>query len=324
MKKNLHGITLSIFIGIIALIIAGFLPIGAVALAIIIGAVIGNTVSINEKYNPGITYAEKSLLAWAIAFMGINLDFTILAQLGFSSLILIILGMIITIYSAVLIAKKMGFDKDFAIILGVGNGVCGSAAIAATKDIVGLDKQKTGLAVAIVNFLGTIGIFILPLVAVFILQFDDVEAGILIGNTLQAVGHVVAGGFSISESAGQSATIVKMARVLMLTFVVLALIYYVSKHKVTVDQQTSKSSVPLFIWGFIGFAILATINILPTFIYETISLASKYLLIVAMAAIGLKISFKAIKEQGGEALKLASFVFLIQVLFTTLFIVVLF
>ena len=50
----------------------------------------------------------------------------------------------------------MGFDKDFAIILGVGNGVCGSAAIAATKDIVGLDKQKTGLAVAIVNFLGTV------------------------------------------------------------------------------------------------------------------------------------------------------------------------
>ena len=321
--KYLNGLILSIIITIAAVVLSGFTNIAAVALAILIGAVIGNSIEIPGKYNKGITFAEKVLLGYAITFMGINLNFNILAQLGIESIILIVISIIVTIFSSLYIAKLMKFDKDFALILGIGNGVCGSAAIAATKDIVNLNKQKTALAVAIVNFLGTIAIFVLPIVGTFILNFSDVEVGILIGNTLQAVGHVIASGFSVSESAGQSATVVKMGRVLMLTPIVLFLIYYIAKRKIDVDKQTSKAQVPFFIWGFILFSIIATVGILPDNITDTISTTSKYLLIISMSAIGLKINLKTIKEQGGKAFILSSYVFIVQIIFSSLFIIVL-
>lgn len=319
--KYLHGLLLSLFVAITALVISNFLPLGSVAIAIIIGAIVGNIFTLDKKYNSGIGYAEKTLLAYAITLLGINLDFNILVNLGFNSILLIIIGMTVTIYGATLIGKRMGFDKDFALILGVGNGVCGSAAIAATKDIVKLDKEKTALAVAIVNFLGTVGIFLLPLIGVYILQFSDVETGVLIGNTLQAVGHVVASGFSISDSAGQSATIVKMGRVLMLTPLVFILIFIVSKRSKNINGEVNKVSVPFFIWGFLFFAIVATLDILPTFAVESISTISKYLLIIAMSAIGLKINFSTIKTHGSDALKLSLYVFILQIVFSSLFII---
>jgi uncharacterized integral membrane protein (TIGR00698 family) len=321
--KYIYGILLSIIIGIIALSISNFLPIGSVALAIIVGAIIGNTIKLDEKYNSGITYSEKTLLAIAIALMGINLDFVILSELGIKSILMIITAMIITIAVSIYFAKLFKFDKDFTLILGIGNGVCGSAAIAATKDIVGLDKQKAGLAVAIVNFLGTIGIFLLPFIA-YLFTFSDVEAGLLIGNTLQAVGQVVASGFSVNDSVGQSATIVKMGRILMLTLVIVWLIYFVSKKASFENGNKIKLQIPNFVIGFVFFSIITTIGILPNFVIDTISSLSHYLLLVAMAAIGLKINFKTIKEHGSRAFLIATYIFIVQIIFSSLFIILFF
>lgn len=320
---KIYGILLCIVVACIAVFSSSFIAIGSVALAIIIGAVVGNSFSINSKYNSGITYSEKKLLGIAIALMGINLDFAILAQLGIESIGLIIVSIIVTILISVYFAKLLNFDKDFALILGIGNGVCGSAAIAATKDIVGLDKQKTGLAVAIVNFLGTVGIFLVPFLGL-LFSFDDVQNGILIGNTLQAVGQVVASGFSVNEATGQSAVIVKMGRVLMLTFVILALIYFVSKKNKNNQNEPKALQVPFFIVGFILFSVIASSKILPTIAVETISDISHYFLLVAMAAIGLRINFKTIKQHGSSAFLIATYIFAVQLVFTSVILFIIF
>ena len=321
--KKLHGILLSSLIGFSAVLLSSVIPVGAVALAIIVGAVVGNTVKLKDKYSSGITYSEKTILAFAIAFMGINLDFAILTQLGVKSIVLIVLAIVVTIFTSLYFAKLFKFDKDFSLILGIGNGVCGSAAIAATKDIVGLDKQKAGLAVAIVNFLGTVGIFLLPFIAV-IFGLNDVEAGLLIGNTLQAVGQVVASGFSMNESIGQSATIVKMGRVLMLTFVILFLIYFIAKRSKANKEKVNYLQVPFFVVGFIIFSIAATTKIAPQIAVDIISSLSHTLLLIAMAAIGLKINFKTIKEHGSNAFLIAAYIFIVQIIFTSSFILLLF
>ncbi|MEA3354254.1 MAG: putative sulfate exporter family transporter [Campylobacterota bacterium] len=321
----IHGILLSAAVGAAGVLISNIIPVGSVALAIIIGTIVGNTINLHNKYEMGITYSEKTLLSFAIAFMGINLDFVILSDLGIKSILLIVVALAATLLFALFIAKVLKFDKDFALILGIGNGVCGSAAIAATKDIVGLDKQKAGLAVAIVNFLGTIGIFLLPLIGTFILGLSDIDAGILIGNTLQAVGQVVASGFSMGDSAGQSATIVKMGRVLMLTPIVLILIYYVAKKRTNDDSKDKgKNNIPLFIIGFIFFSILSSLGILPQAAVDSISWVSHTLLLVAMAAIGLKINFKTIKQSGSGAFAVASYIFIFQILFSSLVLIFLF
>lgn len=323
--NKIYGLLLCLAISIIAIFLSGYIVIGSVAIAIILGALIGNTIPLSKKFEPGITFSEKSLLAIAISLLGINLDFNILIQLGFKTIFLIIISLIATITFTLYVAKKFGFDTKFATILAIGNGVCGSAAIAATKDIVKLDKERSAIAIAIINLLGTIGLFILPIIGV-LLGLSDVQIGILLGNTLQSVGHTIAAGFSVNEVVGQSATITKMGRILLLTPVIFWLIYTVSKNKdlEQIEENTSKKlQIPPFIIGFIVFSIIATLGILPQGVIEFLIKLSDWVLLLAMSAIGLKISFHAIKQSGWEAFKLAGYVFKFQIILSILLIAIL-
>jgi uncharacterized integral membrane protein (TIGR00698 family) len=314
MNKYKYGLILSIIITFVAMFLSNFIAIGSVAIAIILGIIIGNSVKLSTKYSHGITYAEKTLLSFAIALMGINLDFSILTQLGIKTLVLIILSMILTIFSAIIIGKLYGVDKKLSLLLGIGNGVCGSSAISATAPIIKPQNSFIGLSVAIVNLLGTIGIFLVPFIALSF-GLNDIDAGILIGNTLQAVGQVTAGGFSISSDAGVSATTVKMGRVLLLTPLVLILIYIYNKKSDNIDSS-QKAKVPTFILFFILFSLISSFSLVDENIKNIISNISHFTLIIAMSAIGLKIHFNSVKGEGKVALKIASLVFLIQIIFT--------
>jgi uncharacterized integral membrane protein (TIGR00698 family) len=313
LRSYSKGLTLSIIIAVVAMLGALYIPIGGVALAIIIGMIIGNIVNLNESYSSGITYAEKTLLAYAIALMGIDLDFGVLSALGIKTVGLIIVSMIFTIFITLYIAKYFKLDDKFSLMLGIGNGVCGASAISATAPIVKADKNSVGISIAVVNLLGTVGIFLVPAIA-FVFGLSEIDAGILIGNTLQAVGQVTAAGFSVSDTAGVSATAVKMGRVLLLTPLVFILLYLY--HKNNTDSQTSGAKVPGFIIVFVLLSIISSLNLVNEDIKIFISTLSSILLVVAMAAIGLKIHFKSVKDDGKLALKIASIVFLLQILFT--------
>jgi len=320
----IKGILLASILALISYFLSFYISIGAVAIAIIIGMLYSNFISINDSYKVGITYAEKSILAFAIMLLGINLDFSVLSSLGISTILLIISAMTVTILSTVFISKLFNIDKRFALMLGIGNGVCGASAIGATKGIVKAKEDEVGISIAVVNFLGTIGIFLVPFIALT-LGFNDTQAGILVGNTLQAVGQAVAGGFAISNTSGEIATVVKMGRVLMLTPLIVILLWVYSS-PANKDKNKSKNilkNIPLFIIGFIILSIIATLQIFPEFIVNIISMISKFALIIAMVAIGLKISFSSIKENGQKALIIGCIIFVIQIAYTSAFLLIL-
>jgi uncharacterized integral membrane protein (TIGR00698 family) len=300
----------------LAISLSNFILIGSVTIAIIVGIIINNSINIPNKYNQGISYAEKNILAFAIALMGINLNFSILSQLGIKTIILIVFSMIFTIFSAIIVGKFYNINKKFSLLLGIGNAVCGSSAISATAPIIKPQANFIGISIAIVNFLGTIGIFLVPAIAIG-LGLNDIDAGILVGNTLQAVGQVTAGGFGISNEAGISATTVKMGRVLLLTPVILILIYIFNKNNT--NTKTKTKNIPTFILFFILFSLMSSFSLVNENIQDFISSLSHFSLIVAMSAIGLKINFNSIKNDGKTALKIASIVFILQILFTLVF-----
>jgi len=319
--EKVYGILLSILVAFFAFLLSSYIPIGSVAIAIILGAIVGNIIKLPSKFNSGITFSEKTILALAISLLGINLDFNVLEELGFETILLIVISLIATIVFTNFLAKKQNFDSKFALILGIGNAVCGSAAIAATKDIVKLDKEKSALAIAIVNLLGTVGLFVLPIIGI-LLGLSDVQIGILLGNTLQSVGHAIAAGFGVNETVGQSATIVKMGRILLLSPLILWLVYIVAKNNANGNNQKRGFQIPIFVIGFIFFSILASTSILPHGLTTFISESSEICLLVAMSAIGLKISFKAIKESGWDAFVLAGYVFKFQIIFSLVMIII--
>ena len=308
------GILLTVGISIVALILSKFISLGAVALAIVLGVVVANVVNLHNSFAPGITFSEKKILAFAIATMGINLDFSILMQLGMKTMSLIILSMTLTIFSAIFLGRLFGIDKKFALLLGVGNAVCGASAIGAVKGVIKPKEEYVGISVAVVNLLGAIGMFLIPAI-VIVLGMNEIDGGILAGDTLQAVGQAVAGGFAISEKAGESATVVKMGRVLMLTPILLILLFNYAKSDEEIKNVHILKNIPLFIVGFIFFSLIASINILPDSITTLIKHISHYALIIAMAGVGLKITFKSIKENGKIALLIGSIIFALQIIF---------
>ena len=310
-----YGIGLCIAISAIAIALSPYIPLGSVTLALVGGIIIGNSIKLSEAVLKGITFSEKHLLSCAIALMGVNLDFRILNELGLRSILLVILALLVTISTSLLLSKLGRFNTKMALLLGIGNGVCGSSAIAATAPLIGANEEEVGLSVAMVNLLSTIGMFLVPITATIVFHFSDVHAGILVGNTLQSVGHVVAAGFSISDSAGQSATLIKMTRILMIIPLMLLLILAFSASKKGGRTSIDRGTLPLFIIGFILFSFVPTFNILPAEQINIISKISDYALITAMSGIGLTISIQTMVQSGKAVLLMGGFIFVVQVLF---------
>jgi len=314
--KNFYGIALCVAIGAFSVFIGSYLPVGAVVVAIILGIIVGNTIKLKDVFKGGITFCEKHVLSLAIALMGIKLNYLVLEELGFKSILLVVCAQLVTISTALVLGKVFKLNNTFALLLGIGNGVCGSSAIAATEKVIGAKEEEVGLSIAIVNFYGALGIFIIPFVAKVICNFSDFNSGILAGNTLQAVGQVVAAGFSISDVSGEIATIVKMTRVLMILPIVFILIFCF-KQKNSSRENVKKPKIPLFIIGFVFFSLLPTFGLVSADQVKIIGKISSYLLILAMSGIGLKITFRSILNNGRLALLIGAFIFFVQIVFSS-------
>ncbi len=326
-KTYTKGLLASIAVAIIASIITHFISFSTATIAIVLGMIVGNiffkTFHTDEPgFKSGVKFAEKDLLMFAIALMGINLNFTMLANLGVKTILIIVLGMAFTIGMGLLLGKLFKLNPKLSLMIGIGNGVCGSSAIAATSGIAKVKSNDIGISIALVNLMGTVGIFLAPFLA-HALGFNDIQAGVFTGNTLQAVGQAVAAGFSISDEAGHYATVVKMGRVLLLVPLVLILIYIVKKENQNSGEaveQAGKVGVPSFIIWFVGFSIVASLGWLPKEVETIISSISGYITLVAMSAIGLMIHFGTIMKTAGTAFKVSSLLFALQLVFSAVLI----
>ena len=234
-KRYTKGLFASIAVAIVATLITDFISFSAATVAIILGMIVGNKFyntfhAEDSEFKSGVKWAEKDLLMFAIALMGINLNFTMLANLGVKTILIIVLGMVFTILMGLLLGKLFKLNPKLALMIGIGNGVCGSSAIAATSSIAKVKNDDIGISIALVNLMGTIGIFLAPALA-HLIGFNDIQSGVFTGNTLQAIGQAVAAGFSISDESGHYATVVKMGRVLLLVPLVFILIYVAKKRE---------------------------------------------------------------------------------------------
>ena len=122
MKKIIYvipGVALCCGMGFLAILLAAYVPVGAVTLAIILGLIVGNSLRINDQFKSGINYSEKYLLSIAIALLGVQLNFSILSELGYATILMIVFTMGVTIFSSLIFAKWFGFDKRCALLLGL-------------------------------------------------------------------------------------------------------------------------------------------------------------------------------------------------------------
>jgi len=324
LKTHFFGILLAAGLAWAAVWLTGYVHLGGVVLAVILGILVGNFAKPGADFQAGIKLCEKQLLGLAIALLGVELNISVLQSLGMAAILYLILAVSIPIAAGILIGRLFSMTQTESLLMGIGNGVCGASAIAGASSVLETPEHETGLSIAIVNFLGVIGMFALPFLCIHALGTTTIGSGILIGGTLQAVGQVTAAGYGMANEIGQIALVVKMGRVLMLMPLLIILLFWKRRRD---ESQAGNSSgkkaplkIPRFIIGFVSLAIVANLGILSTDAINIVANYGKILLTIAMAAVGLRITFGHILNDGPKALALGSIVFVIQIISAVIFI----
>ena len=304
------GLLAAIAISVLAIFISRIFPQpGAICLSILFGMLLGNVLPEKTVLSPGLGFAEKKLLPWAIALMGTELELQALGQMGGSAVLCVFPPMLLVLLLARPLGKLLGVSEPAAMLLGVGNSVCGSSAVLAAAPVLPVDKHDTPIAIAAVNLMGIIGMFLLPLLAAGVgLSGEDTAK--LLGGSLQAVGQVAASGFSISTAVGDHALVVKMLRVLMIGPIVMVLSHLF--HKKAESESRRFPHVPGYIFGFMGCALVAAFLPEGNFVVPAVRALAVRLMGVAMVAIGSRIRFRSLMSQGPRVLVLVGLLSLLQ------------
>lgn len=281
--------------------------IGNIALALILSIITGNSIQWSSGIQSVFQYAEKHLLALATMLLGFGLNLGLLAELSPLYLAVLVGMVLLSLASSQWYCR--GMSPSLKWLMGAGNGICGNSAIAATAPVVKAEKSEIGLAVAVVNLLGTIGIFLFPFLA-GLLNMNHAESALFTGAILQSVGHVVAAGFSIDAETGTLALLIKMGRILLLGPVIFYVGYKFNKGK---QEKLSLALVPHYVWGFMLAAIVTTSGLVPETYTKSLEKAGSYLLLLSMIGIGFGIQFKQLISTGPRAAASGLLIFCTQI-----------
>lgn len=250
----------------------------------------------DARFLPGIELTAKRLLRIGVALLGARMTLQQAAALGTGTLVLVPALVLATILFGLAISRLLGRGPAFGILTGGAVAICGaSAALAIAAALPGGGRERDTLfTVVAVTGLSTLAMIFYP-VLYALLGFDDHEIGLLIGATIHDVAQVVGAGYAVSEETGDVGTLVKLLRVAMLPVVVLGVAFAVRRQG---GGKGGAASVPWFAFAFAGLLLANSAGILPAAAVTAMSESSRWLLVGAIAALGVKTSLKAMVDLG--------------------------
>jgi uncharacterized integral membrane protein (TIGR00698 family) len=276
-----------------------------VIFALLLGMAL-NALSSEPRYTPGIDLSARSLLRLSVALLGLRITFSQVGELGWSTAMLVIVAVPLTIGFGWLFAQVFKLDSRFGVLSGGAVGICGaSAAMAIAVAWPRKDSERdTVLVIACITTFSTIAMLLYPALLSH-LHLDALQAGRFLGGSIHDVAQVVAAGYATSAKSGDTATIVKLMRVAMLLPVVLAISVATARR---LDKETRARNkvvlLPGFLLGFVALAALNGFNLVPQPVGVALTEVSRWLLVISVAALGMKASARDIMSVGGTAIGL--------------------
>lgn len=311
----IKGIILSVAIGIIALFLSSLAPIiSSMLIGLLLGIAIGNLIRLPEAYNKGIQYTSGKMLEFSLLFLAIGINFTHIAQIGASSFLWLSLSIIIVLAVSLIYTKRFAQNNSGTFLVGFGTAICGSSAIAAISPSITNEKKDVAISLAVVNIIGTIGMLVLPALLTYC-DFSFLRSGFIIGGSLHSVANVAGAGFAVDDETARIAITIKLARVAMLSPAMILYSYFIRKD--SVNNWKDHFKLPWYVWAFVGISIIASFIQIPADYIKQSETIGKIILTIAMAAIGLKVSFKTLVQSGKQAMLfgITLFIFFLLLLF---------
>ena len=309
--KLLPGLALSLAVAAIACLIESLLPIhliGGAVIAMFIGMALNHFLKKTSVFAPGLKFTSKKILKFAIILLGLSLNITTILHVGKMSLTVMIFTLLTCFGGGYFIGRALGLNWKLSNLISAGTGICGGSAIAAIAPTIDADDNDVAYAMS-ATFLFDMAMIVLFPIMGKAMGMTDQAFGIWAGTAVNDTSSVVATGYAFSEAAGDFATMVKLTRTLAIipTVIVFAFIQLRIKRREcalsgegeSVKAKFSITSIfPWFILGFLAMSVIASLFPIPEIAVSATKSVSKFLMVAALAAIGLNTSFSSMKKAG--------------------------
>ena len=313
-KKNTPGILLCLAIAIPSWFIGTAFPIiGGAVIAILAGMILTLIIKTKTALDAGIKFTSKKVLQWAVILLGFGMDLNVVLETGKQSLPIIICTIGISLIMAFLINKLIKMPSKVATLIGVGSSICGGSAIAATAPVIDADEEEVAQSISVIFLFNVLAALLFPSFGQLI-GFDTTSGeafGIFSGTAVNDMSSVTAtastwdGMFNLGTATLDKAVTVKMTRTLAIIPITLVLALARAKKQKSsgAGKINIKKIFPFFILFFIGASIITTIAVscgVSADVFDPLKTLSKFLIVMAMAAIGMNTNIVKLVKSGAK------------------------
>lgn len=300
------GLLLSACVAVVAMLLSSLIPgdiIGATVMALLVGMVLNPLICRYKQLNAGIGFAGKIVLRLGIILMGVNLNFSEVLSVGKYSLFVMIFTMATAFGAGNLIGKLFGTNWKLTNLLSVSTAICGGSAVAAVGPVIRAKDEDVAYAISSTFIFDVLTVVVIPWIGIA-LGMSSVGYGLWVGTAVNDTSSVVAAGYAFSEFAGNTAVIVKLTRTLFIIPYVLIFSIITERLEARSECGNGRISVnlrkifPYFIIFFLVVVAIRSTGIIPDALVGALSGTSKFCMVMALSAIGLKTSFGDIKNIG--------------------------
>ncbi len=305
-KKNGPGLLLCLIIAVPSWFLGQAVPvIGGPVFAILTGMVITLILRKKDAFTPGINYTSKKILQAAVVFLGFGMNLTEILAKGKQSLPIILSTISTSLITAFILYKALKLRTNNAILVGVGSSICGGSAIAATAPVIDASDEEVAQSISVIFLFNVIAALIFPALGA-ILGLSNEGFGMFAGTAINDTSSVTAAAAAWDGIHGsntlESAAIVKMTRTLAIIPITLILAIWRGRKEKTAEGSSFslKRSFPFFVLFFVLASVVTTVLQLPAEVTAPLKELSKFLIVMAMAAIGLNTNIIKLVKTGGK------------------------
>lgn len=303
MNRIFPGLAVAAVIAIAAMFLSEHYGGPVMLFALLLGMAL-HFLSQEGKCVAGIQFAASVVLRVGVALLGVRITLAQVTGLGWGTVALVVVAVIATILAGIAAARVLSQPRIFGVLTGGAVAICGASAALAISSVLprhAHTDRDLSFAVIGVTTLSTVAMIVYPILA-SAFGLDHRAAGIFLGGTIHDVAQVVGAGYSISKEAGDTGTIVKLLRVAMLLPVV-----FVISLITHLNSPDNVKRAPLLPWFAVAFAVLVAVNSMgwiPPLLQTGASEVSRWCLVAAIAAIGMKTSLKDMAVMGWKPVAL--------------------
>ena len=286
--------------------------VGGPVFAILAGMVVALFYRKKRRTQTGIAFTSKKILQYAVILLGFGLNLSEIAKVGLQSLPIILSTITTSLVVAFALHKLMKVPSNISTLVGVGSSICGGSAIAATAPVIGADDEEIAQSISVIFLFNVAAALLFPTLG-GALGLSNEGFGLFAGTAVNDTSSVTAAaaawdGMHPGANTLDTATIVKLTRTLAIIPITLALaLWRTAKARRAGGAGESGFSLKKVFPTFILFFVLASVittaataaRVEPGF-FAPFKELSKFLIIMAMGAIGLNTDLVKLVKSGGK------------------------